>query len=112
MKAIISIPIWIKGHVKQATILKSYGTNLQLNKSADFWYGLLDENQEVLASGSLTIEGTDYQEWDADTFAWDWIAEQLDLTIIGDYVSPTTSTTTTLEPTTTTSTTTEDVAID
>jgi hypothetical protein len=88
MKAIESIPIWIKGHVKQATILKSHGTNLQLNKSADFWYGLLDENQEVLASGSLTLEDTDYQEWDADTFAWDWIAKQLNLKIVGDYVPP------------------------
>jgi hypothetical protein len=88
MKAIESIPIWIKGHVKQATILKSHGTNLQLNKSADFWYGLLDENQEVLASGSLTLEDTDYQKWDADTFAWNWIAAKLNLTIIGDYVPP------------------------
>lgn len=88
MKAIESIPIWIKGHVKEATLLKAHVTNLQLNKSADFWYGLLDENQHILASGNLKLEGEEYQEWDADTFAWEWIAGQLNLTIIEDYVKP------------------------
>jgi hypothetical protein len=32
--------------------------------------------------------GDDYQQWDADTFVWDWISEQLNLTILGDYVPP------------------------
>jgi hypothetical protein len=34
---------------------------------------------EVLASGNLTMSGQDYQEWNADEFAWDWIAAQLSL---------------------------------
>jgi hypothetical protein len=52
------------------------------------------------------MSGEAYAEWTIDEYAWDWVAEQLNLTITGDYVPPTTSTTTTLEPTTTTSTTT------
>jgi hypothetical protein len=34
------------------------------------------------------MSSQDYQEWNEDTFAWDWIAEQLNLTILGDYVKP------------------------
>jgi hypothetical protein len=88
MKTIESISIWDKGQTKEATILNAYGTNLQLNNSANFWYGLLSDNMEVLASGNLTMSGQDYQEWNADEFAWDWIAAQLNLTITGDYVPP------------------------
>jgi hypothetical protein len=88
MKTIESISIWDKGQTKEATILNAYGTNLQLNNSANFWYGLLSDNMEVLASGNLTMSGQDYQEWNADEFAWDWIAAQLNLKITGDYVPP------------------------
>jgi hypothetical protein len=88
MKTIEPISTWDNGQTKEATILNAYGTNLQLNNSANFWYGLLDDNQEVLASGNLTMSSQDYQEWNEDTFAWDWIAEQLNLTILGDCVKP------------------------
>jgi hypothetical protein len=64
-----------------------------------------------LSQGNLNMSGEAYAEWTIDEYAWDWVAEQLNLTITGDYVPPTTSTTTTLEPTTTTSTTTENVVI-
>jgi hypothetical protein len=88
MKNITSISIWDKGQTKEATILNTYGTNLQLNNSANFWYGLLSDNMEVLASGNLTMSGEAYTEWTIDEYAWDWIATQLNLTITGDYVPP------------------------
>lgn len=87
MKQIQPISIWDKGQTKQAHILNAFGDRLNLGLSATFYYTISNE-QEQLASGNLTLEGEDYQLWDADTFAWDWIAEQLNLTIIGDYVPP------------------------
>ena len=102
MKNIEAVPIWDNGTVQQATILNSYAVNVTLNTSATFWYGLFatteDGNQGAqLAQGNLTMSGEAYAEWQSDVFAWDWIAEQLNLTITGEYVPPV--------PTTTTSTT-------
>jgi len=39
------------------------------------------------------MTGEAYAEWQSDVFAWDWIAEQLNLTITGDYVLPVPTTT-------------------
>ena len=87
MKLITPISIWDKGLNKQADILNAFGTIVILGKSAEFHYTISNETEQ-LAQGKLTLEGADYQLWDADTFAWDWVAEQLNLTIIGDYVPP------------------------
>jgi hypothetical protein len=43
---------------------------------------------QQLAQGNLTMSGEDYLAWEADTFAWDYIAEKLNLVITGDYVAP------------------------
>jgi hypothetical protein len=87
MKLITPISTWDKGQNKQGHILNAFGTILTLGKSAEFYFTISNE-EEQLAQGKLTLEGEDYQLWDADTFAWDWIADQLNLTIIGDYVPP------------------------
>jgi hypothetical protein len=87
MKQITPISTWDKGQNKQGHILNAFGTILTLGKSAEFYYTISNETEQ-LAQGKLTLEDDDYQLWDADTFAWDWIAEQLNLTIIGDYVPP------------------------
>ena len=34
------------------------------------------------------MTGEAYQQWTVDSEAWSWIAAQLNLTIIGDYVPP------------------------
>lgn len=88
MKNIEAISIWDKGQLKQATIYKAYATNLELNKSANFWYGLYTESKELVASGNLALDGDDYQLWDEDGFAWDFIAKKLNLVVTGDYVEP------------------------
>jgi hypothetical protein len=93
MKTIEPVSIWDNGTVQQATILNSYAVNVTLNTSATFWYGLFstteDGNQGAqLAQGNLSMTGEAYAEWQSDTFAWEWIAEQLNLTITGDFIPP------------------------
>lgn len=84
MKTITPVNIWTNGQTKEATILNAYAVNVQLNNSATFYYALLDENKDQLAQGNLTMSGADYQAWDQDSFAWDWVASQLGITITGD----------------------------
>jgi hypothetical protein len=86
MKTISPITTWNNGKSVQATILNSYATNVNLGYSADFYYGLLDENLAIVTTGNLTMTGEDYQKWSQDSYAWDYIASSLNLTITGDYV--------------------------
>lgn len=115
MKTIEPISIWINGQEVKATVLNAYASNVSLNTSATFAYLLFSQFEDgniniQVAQGYLVMTGEDYQEWNQDEFAWDWVAAQLNLTITGPYVPPvptTTSTTTTEAPSTTTTTTTE-----
>jgi hypothetical protein len=113
MKTIESVSVWDNGTVQEAVILNSYATNVTLNTSATFWYGLFTETAEgfqgsQVTQGNLTMTGDAYTQWQTDNYAWDWVAGQLNLTITGEYVppvppEPTTTTTTTespIEPTT------------
>lgn len=93
MKTIEAVSIWDNGTLQQATILNSYAVNVTLNTSATFWYGLfattVDGNQGAqLAQGNLSMTGEAYAQWQSDNYAWDWIAEQLNLTITGDFIPP------------------------
>jgi hypothetical protein len=93
MKTIEAVSIWDNGTVQQATILNSYAVNVTLNTSATFWYGLFSTTEEgnvgpQLAQGNLTMTGEAYADWSQDSYAWDWIAGQLNLTITGEYVPP------------------------
>lgn len=88
MKNIESISIWDKGILKEATIFNIYVTHLELNKSANFFYGLFTNDMELVASGNLTLDADDYQLWDADEFAWEFVAGKLSLIVTGDYVKP------------------------
>lgn len=113
MKTIEAVSIWDNGVNQQGVILNSYAVNVTLNTSATFWYGIFAETVEgnvgqQLTQGNLVMAGEAYAEWSQDAYAWDWIAEQLNLTITGEYVPPvptTTTSTTTEEPSTTTTTT-------
>ena len=93
MKNIEAVSIWDNGTVQQATILNSYAVNVTLNTSATFWYGLFAIQQDgnvgiQLAQGNLEMTGEAYADWSVDSYAWDWIATQLNLTITGDYIKP------------------------
>jgi hypothetical protein len=93
MKTIEAVSIWDNGTTQTATILNAYAVNVTLNTSATFYYSLMSETTEgnvgtQLAQGNLTMTGEAYTEWQADNYAWDWIAEQLNLVVTGDYVAP------------------------
>jgi hypothetical protein len=112
MKTIETVSIWNNGQIDEAKVLNTYAINVTLNTSATFWYGLFSETADgnistTLAQGNLTMTGEAYAQWTVDSYAWDFVAAQLNLTITGDYVPPVPSTTTTtteapIETTTTT----------
>ena len=100
MKTIEPVSIWDNGTVQEAKILNAYAINVTLSTSATFYYQLFAEATELsvgpqLAQGNLTMTGEAYAQWEVDSYAWDWVAEQLNLTITGDYVPPVPTTTTT-----------------
>ena len=112
MKEIQSVQMWNNGQAVEATILNAYAVNVTLGTAATFWWGLLDDSKVVLTQGNLNMTGEDYTKWGAnDSYAWEFIATSLNLTIIGDYV-PTTTTTTTEAPVETTTTTTTEAPTD
>lgn len=93
MKTIQPITIWDNGQNLEAKILNAYAVSVTLGVSAAFYYSLLKENEDgssgsELRNGNLLMTGDAYTQWEADTYAWDWIASQLNLTIIGDYTPP------------------------
>lgn len=71
-----------------ATILNAYCISDNLSTSASFYYAILSDTQVQLSQGNLTMTGQDYNDWQTNQYAWDWIATQIDVTIIGDYVPP------------------------
>jgi hypothetical protein len=93
MKTIKAVSIWDNGKVKEAKILNAYAVNVMLGTSAYFQYYLITKNEDLsagqhIAQGNLTMTGEDYAAWEVDSYAWDWVASQLNLTIIGDYIAP------------------------
>ena len=89
MKQIQAVSIWDKGTNQSAEILNAYGTNTTLGVSADFYYMLYTKDNVLLVTGSVKMDGEDYQKWsNDDEYAWEWIAGQLNLVIVGDWVEP------------------------
>jgi hypothetical protein len=93
MKTIEAVQIWDNGKVQEAKILNAYAINVTLGTSATFYYSLLTENVDLsvgqqVAQGNLTMTGEAYAQWEVDSYAWDWVAEQLNLTITGEYIAP------------------------
>ena len=93
MKTIDEVSIWDNGTVQEAKILNAYAINVTLSTSATFYYQLFAETVDLsvglqLAQGNLTMTGEAYAQWEVDSYAWDWVAEQLNLTITGDYAPP------------------------
>lgn len=93
MKTIQPISIWDNGQTLEAKILNAYAVNVTLGTSAIFYYSLMTENEDgtqglQIAQGNLTMTGEAYSKWEADAYAWDWVASELKLTITGEYVPP------------------------
>jgi hypothetical protein len=88
MKTIQPVTSWINGQSVQAVILYAYVINDNLQTSASFFFTLLDDQQQNVTMGNLTMEGDAYTAYDSNEYAYNWVASQLNLTIIGDYVPP------------------------
>lgn len=71
-----------------ATILNAYCINDNLSNSATFYYALLSDNQSKLQQGNLTMTGEDYVGWVTNDYAYNWVANQIDVTITGDFIPP------------------------
>jgi hypothetical protein len=88
MKEITPIQVWQNGEVVEAKILNAYAVSVTLDQGASFYYGLITETKQTVAQGNLSMDTETYDQWELDSFAWDWVAQQLNLTITGEYVPP------------------------
>lgn len=93
MANIQSVKTWFQGAEHEANVFSLYSTGDNLIDAAVFKYQLIEEivvgeetKSQVLLSGELSINGADYEQWDAeiDANAWiyNWAASKLNLTII------------------------------
>lgn len=108
MKQIQPVTVWSNGQEVQADGLNAYVVSDNLSSQAVFYYGIGNivynlypalPSVNVLASGQLTMTGQAYEDYQTNQYAWDWVASQLNLTIVGDITTTTTTTeTTTLVP--------------
>ena len=89
MKQIEKVSIWDNGKNQSAEILNAYAVNVTLGTSATFYYSLMSESKQTLATGNLTMGGDDYEKWsDSDNYAWEFVATKLNLVIVGDWIEP------------------------
>lgn len=93
MKPIEPITIWKNGESQEANLLNAYIINDNLATSCSFYYSLNASGEgteayplvigQTLADGNVTMDGDTYLAWDGDNnFAFSYIAEKLNLTII------------------------------
>lgn len=93
MKTIESIQIWDNGQIKTASVLNTNAINILLNQNAYFVYALhsLNENGtlgDIVTSGQLLMNNDEYCKWTTDDYAWNFVANNLNLTITGDFTPP------------------------
>ena len=94
MAKIQPISTWFQGAEHQANVFSLYSTGDNLIDSASFQYQLIEEivvspeeiKSQTLIIGTLSINGADYAQWDAEVDAnqwiYNWAASQLGLVII------------------------------
>ena len=80
-------PVVFPLNLGTATILNAYCINDNLSNSATFYYALLTDTESQLQQGNLTMTGQDYDNWATNDYAFNWVASEIDVTIIGDYVT-------------------------
>ena len=88
MKQITPIQAWQNGEIVEAKILNAYAVSVTLDQSASFYYALLTEKRQMVAQGNLSMDTEAYEQWQLDSYAWNWVASQLNLTIVGEWVDP------------------------
>ena len=91
MKTINPISIYYNGQMINAVVLNTYCVNDNLSSEAKFYFALYSSEFVILSQGNLLMTGADYTAYETNQYAWDWVAQQLNVTITGDYVPPTTN---------------------
>ena len=81
-------PVVFPLNLGTASLLNAYCINDNLSDSATFYYALLTDTQSQLQQGNLTMTGEVYDNWATNDYAYNWVASEIDVTIIGDYVPP------------------------
>lgn len=95
-KQISPVNVWVNGEVKEAKYFSMISVNDNLETSATFYYQLFEAKVEdevetegaSVAVGNLTMDGQDYEDWgsqsgvDINTWAYNWAAGKLNLTIV------------------------------
>ena len=94
MANITPVQVWYKGEQHNANVFTLYSKGDNLIDSAVFQYQLIEEivvspeqtNSQTLLIGELSINGSDYAQWDAEVDAnqwiYQWAASKLGLVII------------------------------
>jgi hypothetical protein len=86
MKQIQPVSIWYNGEMKQATIFNLVGINDNLVDNCIFYYQLFVDPNFQVAVGNITMSGTDYSNYtsspDSNSYAYQWGATQLNLTLV------------------------------
>jgi len=86
MKQIQPVSIWYNGIMLQATIFNMTSISDNLSTSATFYYQLYTDISQQIAEGNITMTDFDYQAYstgpDSNSYAYQWGATQLNLTII------------------------------
>lgn len=96
-KQIAPVTVWVNGVSKQAEYLQVTGINDNYESSATNYWQIftkivdaegVESVGEAVSQGNLTISGEQYVEWgdvpamSVNAWIYDWVAEQLNLTII------------------------------
>jgi len=78
--------IWINGNLTPVDYLYTLCNCDNLKDTATFYYALYNEIDNKIgnkiAEGNLTMTGTDYEGFDSNEFAFNWVASQLKITIL------------------------------
>lgn len=88
MKQIQSIQIWFNGQEQTGNWINAYIINDNLQDSATFYWAIFSSETDSikLSEGNLTIVEPDYSVWDntadINLAAYQWICDQLGLTLI------------------------------
>jgi hypothetical protein len=90
-KKIQPINVWVNGESKVAEFLDANGINVVLFTTGGFYWTLWtkvvdaegnDVPGEQIAQGNLQMTTEEYQLWQDDEYAIEWVAAQLNLTIV------------------------------
>lgn len=84
MRTIEPITVWKDGQNRQANGLELFAANDNLVDSVIFYYALYEGN-ESLVSGNLSLSGPEYDLWQDNEYAWNWVANKLGVVF---YVPP------------------------